>query len=258
MSAVGAGGFTRGEMFAVAAASRIRDGDVAVVGLGLPQVASLLAKRTHAPGLRILLELGVFEPNPTGPSMGIADPAMWEGATFYGGVLDALGVMLHGGHVTLGILSALQVDPYGSINTTQVPDGRGGMRRINGSGGGNDIASLAGRTLVVMRHEPRKFTEHLDFLTSPGRKVRGKTRAELGLAGEGTSAVVTDRAIIEMTDDGPLLASIHPGETADAVLADTPLALAIPPGGPVVTRAPSPTELALIRDELDSGAWYTA
>jgi glutaconate CoA-transferase subunit B len=258
MSSTAGKDWTPGEMLAVAAASRIKDGDVAVVGLGPPQVAALLARRTHAPTLQILLEIGVFDARPTGPSMGIADPRMWEGASVFGGVLDVLGSMLQGGRVSLGILSAVQVDPFGSINTTQVALENGAIRRINGSGGGNDIASLSGRVLVVLRHEPRRFRSCLDFLTSPGRFVDGRRRSELGLPGYGTAAVVSDRAIIEIDDEGALLSSVHPGESVEEVLADTPFPLRTPPGGPEVTEAPTPAQLDVLRSEIDPLQWYTS
>ena len=249
--------WTRGEMLAVAASSLVRDGDVAVVGLGLPQVAAVLAKRTHAPNATLLLEIGVFEPAPTESAMGIADPRLWEGCQAFGSMLDVLGAMLHGGRVTVGLLGALEVDGGGSLNSTAVTGDDGRVRRFNGSGGANDIASCAGRVLVVMQHHPRKFASALGFLTSPGHRVRGASRAELGLAGAGTTAIVTDRAVIEISDDGPVLASVHPGESVDAVRADTPLALSVPAGGVTVTEAPTASQLVIVREELDPHGWYT-
>jgi glutaconate CoA-transferase, subunit B len=245
-----------GEMMAVAAASRLRDDDVAVVGLGLPQVAALLAQRTTAPRIQLLLELGVFMPRPMEPAMGIADPRMWSGAWAFGGVTDVLGAMLHGGRVTLGILGALQVDPTGSLNTTAVQGRDGSLRRFNGSGGGNDIASLAGRVLVVMRHDPRKFRPAVEFLTSPGRMVGGKPRHDAGLPGQGTVAIITDRAIIDVTHAGAELASVHPGESAASVIADTPMPLNVPDGGPEETPAPTAEQRTLLREELDPKGWY--
>lgn len=250
--------WTPGEMMAVAAASRLRDDDVALVGLGLPQIAALLAQRTTAPGIQLLLEIGVFMPYPAEPAMGIADPRMWREAWAFGGVSDVLGTMLHGGRVTLGILGALQVDPAGSLNTTLIHGDDGSVRRFNGSGGGNDIASLAGRVLVVMRHDPRKFRPVVEFLTSPGRLVDGKPRAAAGLPGQGTAAVITDRAIIDITDAGAVLSSVHPGETAAGVLAATPMPLALPDGGPAATPAPTARQRALLREELDPKGWYLA
>src|SRR5262245_38444612 len=175
------GGWSGGEMMAVAASHLVADDDVVLVGIGLPQVAAALAQRTHAPNARLLLELGVFDPQPVGESMGIADPRMWTDSKAYAGMLEVLGYMLQGGRVSLGLLGALQVDQFGSINSSLVVEADGSRRRFRGSGGGNDVASAAGRVLVVVRHEPRKFKAAVDFVTSPGRRVRGAGRAELGL-----------------------------------------------------------------------------
>lgn len=250
--------WTRGEMLAVAGSLQIVEGDVVAVGLGLPQVAALLAQRTHAPTVRLLLEIGVFEPIPTEPAMGIADPRMWKDATAFSSTLEVLGVMVHGGRVSLGLLGALQVDQWGSLNTTEVEGADGSRRRFRGSGGANDISSNADRTVIVMTHQARKFSQTLNFLTSPGRRVDGRVRADLGLPSKGPCAVVTDRAVISLTDEGALLESVHPGEHVDTVVADTPIPLAVPDGGPKETPAPTARQLALIRQELDPNGWYTS
>jgi glutaconate CoA-transferase subunit B len=244
-------------MLAVAASTLVRDDDIAVVGLGLPQVAAVLAKRTHAPGVRLLLEIGVFEPSPTESAMGIADPRLWEGSTAFGGMIDVLGAMLHRGRVTVGLLGALQVDPWGSVNSTAVKADDGHVRRFNGSGGANDIASSAGRVLIVMRHHPRKFATQLEFLTSPGHKVRGESRHKVGLRGEGTAAIVTDRAVIEISDDGPVLTSVHPGDDPESVRADTPFELLDPRTGTAESPAPTAAQLEIVRSDLDPQQWYT-
>ncbi|MCS7002718.1 MAG: CoA-transferase subunit beta, partial [Dehalococcoidia bacterium] len=51
--------YTRTELMVVAAAREIRDGEVVFVGIGIPTLATILAKMTHAPNLRILTESGV-------------------------------------------------------------------------------------------------------------------------------------------------------------------------------------------------------
>ena len=244
------------EMMAVAASREIASDDVIVVGLGLPQIAALLAKLTHAPGATLALELGVFDARSATPSAGIADPRMWEGAGAFGGIIDALGYLLHGGRVTLGILGALQVDVAGSINSSLVVNEDGTVRRFRGSGGANDVASLSGRVMVVMRHEPRKFKQRVDFVTNPGRRIDGGTRADAGLPGLGTATVVTDRAVLDVLDGGLALRSVHPGEDADSVVADTPVPLET--SGVGVTALPEEAVLALIRDKLDPNGWYTA
>jgi acyl CoA:acetate/3-ketoacid CoA transferase beta subunit len=158
--------------------------------------------------------------------------------------------------VTLGILGALQVDTAGSINSSLVAREDGSVRRFTGSGGANDIASLAGRVLVVMAHDERKFRDRLDFLTSPGRRVQGRERAELGLAGTGTARIVTDRAVLDVTNGGLTLVSVHPGEDPERVASETPVAVTSTSVGR--THAPTEDELRLIREVLDPHGWYTS
>jgi glutaconate CoA-transferase subunit B len=243
-------------MMAVAASHAIEQDEVAVVGLGLPQVGALLAKLTHAPSAVLLLEIGVAESMPTESAMGIADPRLWKDARAFCGMIDILGHLLHGGRVTLGILGALQVDVTGSINSSLVTQEDGTARRFNGSSGANDIASLAGRVMVVMRHDPRKFKRQVDFLTSPGASVGGKPRRDSGLPGRGTSTIVTDRAVIAVGPEGLRLQSVHPGEDPERVAAETPVPLDL--GDVAESAPPTREELALIREKLDPGRWYTA
>ena len=56
--------FTMSELMAVAGSRCLANGDVVATGLGLPQVACVLAKRTHAPNLTMILEIGVIDPEP--------------------------------------------------------------------------------------------------------------------------------------------------------------------------------------------------
>lgn len=78
---------------------------------------------------------------------------------------------------SVGVLGAAQVDARGAINTSRI---RG--RMLTGSGGANDIASTASAVVVTTTHTPQRLPERVDYVTSPGGRVR---------------AIVTDRAIIE-------------------------------------------------------------
>src|SRR5882724_10889961 len=106
------------EIMAAAGARELRNGEVVVVGLGLPQVASVLAKRTHAPKLTTLLEIGVVDSNPIDTPVGLADSRIFYRATCWSGFLDILGMNLHRGIVDVGFLGALEIDRFGNINTT--------------------------------------------------------------------------------------------------------------------------------------------
>src|SRR5207244_5598912 len=147
----------------------LRDGETVVVGLGLPQVACVLAKRTHAPRLSALLEIGVMNMSPIDTAVGLADARIWYRATCLSGFLDVMGMNVHRGVVDVGFLGALEIDRYGNINTTLVKDDSGQVKYVNGSAGGNDIASHAKRGIIIMRHEKPKLPEAVAHVISPGR-----------------------------------------------------------------------------------------
>ena len=244
------------EIMAAAGARELRDGETVVVGLGLPQVASVLARRTHAPNLTSLLEIGVVNSYPVDTPAGLADSRIFHGATSWSGFLDILGMNLHRGIVDVGFLGALELDHYGNINTTLLQESEGRVRYFNGSAGGNDVASLARRVIVIMRHEKRKLPLAVSHLTSPGFPG-GKSRAEQGLRGNGTHRVITDMAVLGF-DAGSrtaVLVSIHPGIRPQDVAENTGFPLQIPDRIPE-TAPPAAEELRLLREEIDPQRVY--
>lgn len=246
---------TPAEIMAAAGARELRDGETIVVGLGLPQVSVVLAKRTHAPGLTALLEIGVANMDPLDTPVGLADSRIFYRATCWSGFLDTLGMSLHRGIVDVGFLGALEVDRYGNINTTLLrEDGR--VRYVNGSAGGNDVASLARRVIVIMRHEKRKLPMAVAHLTSPGFPG-GRSRDALSLRGGGPSRVITDKAILGFhpeTHEATLL-SVHPGVTVAEVREHTGFPLVAAASVPE-TPLPTADELRLLREEIDPRRVY--
>jgi glutaconate CoA-transferase, subunit B len=244
------------EIMAAAGSHELRDGQVVVVGLGLPQVACVLARQTHAPRLSLLLEIGVTNMSPVDTPVGLADSRIFYRATAWSGFLDILGMNLHRGVVDVGFLGALEIDRYGNINTTLLKEDSGKVRYFNGSAGGNDVASLAGRVIVIMRHEKRKLPMAVAHLTSPGFPG-GKSRKELGLRGEGPQRVITDKSVIgfDRATREAVLVSLHPGVALDDVIENTGFPLHIPTPLPA-TQLPTTEELRLLREEIDPNNVY--
>jgi glutaconate CoA-transferase, subunit B len=248
--------FTPSELMAVSGARELEDRQVVAVGIGLPMVATFLAKRTHAPDMTILFELGVIDPEPIHTGVGIADPRVWYRAKVLSSFVDILGTILHRGRVDVGFLGGLEVDRYGNLNTTLVGDPKGKFRHMVGSGGANDIASCARKTVYIIRHEEHKLRETISFVTSPGYIDGGDSRAQAGLTG-GPSRVITDKAIFGFHPESRLMSiqSIHPGNTLEDVVATMGFKPHIPDRIPF-TEPPTPEQLRLIREEIDPERMY--
>lgn len=246
--------YTLNELMVVAAAREIKDGELVFVGMRLPLIAFVVAKRTHAPNAVGLFENGVVRSTPS-PELiyTMADPPNILGATQ---CLDMSSVMglLQSGRVNLGFLGAAEVDRYGNLNSTQV-SGKNGMVRLPGSGGACDIASLAQRFVALLEHSRHRLPERVSYITSPGNGDGAGWRKRVGLPRGGPAAVITSKCVLRFGEDGEaFLASVHPGVTADDVLADTGWKLK---AGSDVQNTPEPNqaELKAIREYDKEGFW---
>lgn len=248
--------YTSFELMAATGARELKDGEIVVVGLGLPVVASFLAKRTHAPNLTILLELGVADPEPIDIGSGLSDPRFWYRAKMHTSFVDMLGMVLHKGLVDVGFLGGLEVDAFGNLNTTLLGDPQGKFRRFTGSGGGNDLASCARRTVIIIRHEERKLKEAVSFITSPGYLRGNEERLRAGLMG-GPARVITDKAVFGFDPESKRmrLEAIHPTTTLDDVLSNMGFQPIVPDDLPT-TQPPTTEQLRLIREEIDPDKKY--
>lgn len=249
--------YTPFELMAAAGARELKDGEIVGVGLGLPVVSAFLAKRTHAPNITIMFELGVVDPEPLEIGVdGLSDPRLWYRAKIHTSFADMLGSVLHKGLVDVGFLGALEIDAYGNLNTTLLGDPKGKFRRFTGSGGGNDIASSAQRVVVTIRHEPRKLNEAVAFMTSPGYLRGGDERGKLGLVG-GPARLITDKAVFGYDPQSKRmrLESIHPNTTLEDVLANMNFKPIVPDNVPF-TEPPTAEQVRLIREEIDPERAY--
>jgi glutaconate CoA-transferase subunit B len=253
--------FTKSEMMIVAAARELARQRVCFVGVGLPNIAVNLAKRTIAPDLELVYEAGVFGARPARLPLSIGDPTIVTGATSVTSMFELFGFYLQGGLIDVGFLGAAQIDRFGNINTTVIGDYERPKTRLPGSGGACEIAINAREVFVIMRQSKRSFVEKIDFRTSPGNlgggEGGGRTRAEQGWLGRGPSVVVTDLGIYHFDDAGEMrLDSLHPGATLEAVREtigwEPNVAEQV-----AATPPPTPEELRLIRVELDPGGAYT-
>jgi glutaconate CoA-transferase subunit B len=248
-----AASFTLGELMVAAAAREIRDHEIVFVGMRLPLIAFVVAKRTHAPNAVGLFENGVIRSTPASELIyTMADPPNLLGATQ---CLDMLGVMslLQSGRVHLGFLGAAEVDRFGNLNSTEVHTPKG-LTRLPGSGGACDIASLAQRFVVLLDHSKLRLPERVAYITSPGNGDGHGWRAKVGLPRGGPSAAITTRAVLRFGDDGEAyLSTVHPGITVDEVLANTGWPLRV--GDVKPTPEPTPEELQAIREYDREGFW---
>ena len=242
---------------ATVAARELRDGEVVFVGIGLPNLACNLARATHAPTLVLIYESGAVGAMPERLPVSIGDPSLVTGSLMVCGMAEVFQSLLQNGRIQVGFLGGAQIDRFGNINTTVVGTYEHPDVRLPGSGGAAEIAIHARRTVVISRLSRRAFPETVDFITSPGHRIRGRTRRELGMPGAGPVRVVTDKAILE-ADPGSgelVLAALYPGVELDEVRAGVGWPLRCKSTLAVVDP-PTADDLILLRNVLDPHRLY--
>ncbi|UCF93447.1 MAG: CoA-transferase [Desulfobacterales bacterium] len=249
-------GFTLPQLMVTAAAREIRDGEVVFVGMRLPLLGFLLAKSTHAPNAIGVYELGIVRDTVApAPILTMGDLPNLYHAQWLADTADAMG-LLQQGQVDVSFIGGAQVDRFGNLNTSYV----GGLSRIAtrlpGSGGACDLASLAGRHIIVMSHEKRRFVPRVDYMTSPGYGEGPGWRRRVGLPRGGPAAVITTLGVFHFDAKTceMILVAVHPGVTVEAVQAHTGWPLRV---APEVHQTPVPgeEELAMLRRFDPQGYW---
>jgi len=248
--------YTASELMCINAARLLQDGDVVFVGVGLPNLACNLARRTHAPNLQMIYEAGVIGARPTRIPLSIGDPTLVSGASSVCSMYDIFTLYLQRGNVDVGFLGGAQIDRFGNINATVIGDYAKPKVRLPGSGGSQEIAAWANRCYIITPHQKRRFPEKVDFRTSAGFLNGRAEREASGVRGKGPLVVVTNLGLLEPDESGELiLTALHPGCTTDQVRENT--------GWPIKfaeqVRQTEPlheAELKLLREELDPQGIY--
>jgi acyl CoA:acetate/3-ketoacid CoA transferase beta subunit len=257
---------TRAEVCVVACAEAWRgDGAILASPMGLiPTLGARLAQLTFTPDLVLsdgesyLLAPAPDQDAAAGtrgqdaaagtPGQDRADDRVIEGWLPYRSVFT----MVASGrrHVMMG---AAQIDRYGNQNISCIGDWARPKAQLLGVRGapGNTINHPV--SYWVPRHTRRVFVEAVDMVSGIGYD-RAAGVGEHGADFHELRVVVSNLAVLDFDAPGHVmrLRSVHPGVTVDDVAAATGFSLHVPDQVPV-TRAPTPQELALIR-ELDPAA----
>ena len=252
-------GYTADEMMAVAAARRLRDGEVCFVGIGLPSRAANHARATHAPNSVLIYESGTIGAKPRSLPHSIGDGELAETADAVVSVPEIFSYWLQAGRIDVGFLGAAQVDRHGNLNSTVIGEYEHPSVRLPGAGGAPEIAASCRDTLVMLRQTRRAFVERLDFRSTVGHGDGASTRDELGYPGGGVTAVVTDLGVLEPNPETRelTLTRVHAGVTVEEACAATGWNLRVA-RDVEVGEPPSETELTALRalktaNDQDSG-----
>jgi acyl CoA:acetate/3-ketoacid CoA transferase alpha subunit len=140
-----------------------------LAGVGTANLAAWLCHALDEGDIPVSLlgELGHVDYHPRPGDPFIFHQKNLSSCTATSDILTTLGVLVGRGGC-LGALGAAQVDARGGLNTTLIPE----RTHLFGSGGGNDVASMADAVVVTAALRAGRFPERLSFATSSGERVR--------------------------------------------------------------------------------------
>ncbi|MDO8785513.1 MAG: CoA-transferase [Syntrophales bacterium] len=144
-----------------------------LAGAGVANLAAWLAYfalKEKDFDIELMAEIGLYGYSPTP-----FDPAVFNHRNFptckaLADIHDVMGIFLSGSkNRCIGTLGVAEIDKYGNINTTKIPEKRS---FIVGSGGANDIASSAREILTIAVQAKGRFLDKVSYITSPGKVVK--------------------------------------------------------------------------------------
>ena len=165
------------ERMVVTAAQVVNDKFVAggyktiLVGVGQSNLAAWLAAyrlKEEGYDVDLMAEIGMYGYLPRASDPFIFSYHNMHTCKILSNVETILGVFVGGSsNQCLGILGGGQIDKYGNVNSTKIPD----LTYLVGSGGANDIANGNRETVVVIGSGKQRLVEKVPYITFSGKNV---------------------------------------------------------------------------------------
>lgn len=197
------------DVIASRVAQELKDGYIVNLGIGLPTLVSNYVPEDvniTLHGENGLLGIGLMcmpgEEDPDVINAGNQFVHVETGASFFDSAMSF--AIIRGGHLDMTVLGALQVDEQGNIASHMVPG-----KMVPGMGGAMDLMVGARKVVVAMLHTAKGNPKIMKRCTLP---LTAQKKVDM---------IITEKAVLEVTDEGLLLKEIMPGSSLEEILSCT-------------------------------------
>lgn len=193
------------EIIATRVAKEFKDGDLVNLGIGLPTLVAnyvpsdidvTFQSENGFIGMGVAPTSGEEIENLT--NAGSEPATIVKGAAFFDSATSFM--IIRGGHLDCTVLGALQVDEKGNLANWMIPG-----KKIPGMGGAMDLVTGAKKVIIAMEHTARGAVKILKDCNLP---LTAKGEVDL---------IITEMAVIEVTDKGLLLKEYNPIFTVEQI-----------------------------------------
>lgn len=190
--------YTPPELVCCAGSREVRDREVVFVGIGISDLAGAVAKLVHTPNVILVAEAGYIGFASVAVLISPADNAAGTMAMCHQSLPEVF-VDQQSGFIDVAYLGFAQMDKYGNVNVSYIT---GKQLKMNGSGGGGDIVSSAGRVVYTAEFNRRQWVKKVDYMTEPGFLDGSRdARKKANLVGGGPSTVATNRGVFRFDSE---------------------------------------------------------